>query len=1170
MKKLLTTILAFSCAFGAWAEVKEFISGTDFSTYPVGVFSTETDDSGLTGLSERYWFTGNKEDFDGEVVNVSSNEETGVENYLEFESNITNPVYRTIEDCYNVQSPDAVDEEGNPIGFKPQKIGTGIFIDTVVQFTPYLVNENHPAPEPLTNKDKIIVWVKETESPFVGVANTTNLVVTAGKIGAGATVSPEQYVINCDADALCKGQHRLTIKAFEDISADSRLEIAGFVVYIDGEEVSYLDNEQEAFAIDVSLDTTPGRYYTNEKKSLFPSLMGNTSDGTPGGDEISAVGFAGMGQVGEVWFDDYSTAYPAFAGDNINFQIIVDDSVASYEYNGQTYYGTQTFAVKPGTESIVVTNVTYADGWKAKAGTWFAGATQVMNAGSADGDWGTFSFANGSQFTIAGFKANFLVGNDEYETFLGNISENGGALAAAIKFGNELKMMSDVDVSQSIQVNVGESLTIDLNGHTIMLRGNYETTIRNAGTLTINDSKGGGKVLGVINGTEYVNISIINAGTLTINGGSYEGVLPKYVIDEEAETTIGSATINGGKFALAPIFDETTEEEIKPTASDFYLTPYLGGSNLEVTISQDKERLATGDAFNGINEVPQAYYATVAAPAGDDDEVVSYTITYDSEHGTLPAAVTVTVTNDTSYALTANELPTLTEDGFTFDGWSLTEGGEAVKIGDTISANTTLYALWTEVVAKIGETEYTSLADAIAAATDESTIKIIADIDTDGAFVIEKTVTIDLNGKTIATTENDKSGDGVFWVKTGGTLTINDTVGSGVINGVGGNGYNIGIWALGGRVIINGGNFTNEGATDDGPDGDHFDLIYAKNGGIVEITGGTFKCQTPKWTLNSYNLQNGTPGTFVVTGGKFYQYDPTNINTDDQPVTNWCPAGYKATVDGDYYTVERIPEVTVTLPAAPANTTLEAFVGEDEVEITDNVITVLAGSSVVLKLTAHEGYEFSKDVTVYTRDAVVVNENADWSSIVLPAVTQIVTDPWAPAAETDAAAQDKVAEIFEDSPAAIASIKTYAQYTNLVAYVKAVKEKEDVVDFDPEDLTVNEKLYIVDSLKLGAKELFTDEPKIKLTESQPSTKPGAEAGDWEFNVKVTQGSADAALEVAVEKVKALVKICSDLKNGQWAAPQAANIDAAQVIDGNEITITIKFGDAKSGFMMIAE
>ncbi|MBO7207581.1 MAG: hypothetical protein J6W10_08215, partial [Kiritimatiellae bacterium] len=143
-----------------------------------------------------------------------------------------------------------------------------------------------------------------------------------------------------------------------------------------------------------------------------------------------------------------------------------------------------------------------------------------------------------------------------------------------------------------------------------------------------------------------------------------------------------------------------------------------------------------------------------------------------------------------------------------------------------------------------------------------------------------------LNGKTIAMTQADTEGNGVFWVKAGGELTLN---GEGTVNGVGGNAYNIAIWADGGKVVINGGTYTNEGAQDDGPDGAHFDLIYVKNGGAVEINGGTFKCQTPEWTLNSHDTKKGT---IVVNGGLFYQFNPSDCATEGAG-TNWCAEGLK-------------------------------------------------------------------------------------------------------------------------------------------------------------------------------------------------------------------------------------------------------------------------------------
>ena len=220
-------------------------------------------------------------------------------------------------------------------------------------------------------------------------------------------------------------------------------------------------------------------------------------------------------------------------------------------------------------------------------------------------------------------------------------------------------------------------------------------------------------------------------------------------------------------------------------------------------------------------------------------------------------------------------------------------------------------------VAMIGNEGYTALPAAIAAAADGATITMMADVATDAAIEVAKKVTINLNGKTIKTTANDKSGDGVFYVTAGGDLTIEDE-GEGTINGVGGNNYNIAIWANGGKVTINGGTYTNEGATAT-VDPAHFDLIYVKNGGSVVINGGTFICETPAWTLNSHDTLTGT---IAVKGGKFYGFNPANCATEGAN-TNWCANGYIAVADGDYYTVQEGAYVAqignvgyISLPAA--------------------------------------------------------------------------------------------------------------------------------------------------------------------------------------------------------------------------------------------------------------
>lgn len=201
-----------------------------------------------------------------------------------------------------------------------------------------------------------------------------------------------------------------------------------------------------------------------------------------------------------------------------------------------------------------------------------------------------------------------------------------------------------------------------------------------------------------------------------------------------------------------------------------------------------------------------------------------------------------------------------------------------------------------EIQVKIGEQSYSTLEEAVAAATEGQTITLLSDVGLDTAIKITKDLTIDLNGMNITMPE-DTNGDGVFWI-TAGTLIINGDENS-VINSVGKNDWNIGIFVNGGNVVINGGNFTNVGAGEH----DHYDLIYVK-GGSATINGGTFTCQTPRWTLN---VNNTTGGTITVKGGTFYQFDPSGATTDDNgtennPV-NYVADGYTVQNTGDTYSV---------------------------------------------------------------------------------------------------------------------------------------------------------------------------------------------------------------------------------------------------------------------------
>jgi hypothetical protein len=174
------------------------------------------------------------------------------------------------------------------------------------------------------------------------------------------------------------------------------------------------------------------------------------------------------------------------------------------------------------------------------------------------------------------------------------------------------------------------------------------------------------------------------------------------------------------------------------------------------------------------------------------------------------------------------------------------------------------------------------------------TIELTPDQVFDTAYMITKPTYININD-TVITCPDDTAGDGVFHVVNDGVLTIS---GNGKINSVGNNDYCMAIWADGGKVVINGGTYTNVGAGDH----DHYDLLYVKNGGILEINGGYFECQTPRWTLNSNNT---APGTIIVKGGTFVGYNPAKSYTDENGTdfTNFVADGYTVKQEGNLFTV---------------------------------------------------------------------------------------------------------------------------------------------------------------------------------------------------------------------------------------------------------------------------
>ena len=185
-----------------------------------------------------------------------------------------------------------------------------------------------------------------------------------------------------------------------------------------------------------------------------------------------------------------------------------------------------------------------------------------------------------------------------------------------------------------------------------------------------------------------------------------------------------------------------------------------------------------------------------------------------------------------------------------------------------------------------------ALVEAIAAG---GNIAIEANIDAPTGFVIAADTTVINNGE--LSISEDTVGDGVFKV-TNGTLTLD---GKGIINGLDKSGWSMAIWATeNGKVVIKDGYFTNVGAHSE-TDSEHYDLIYASGNAQIEILGGEFKCETPKWTLNIKDKDRAT-ANIVVKGGKFHGFNPATSDIEGSDFCFLAP-GYKVVEEDGVFVV---------------------------------------------------------------------------------------------------------------------------------------------------------------------------------------------------------------------------------------------------------------------------
>ena len=511
MKKLLIAMMSVaSLAFISKAEAIN--SGTTFENYS-GDFGADKDDGG--GNNGTFWYTAGSQSECGTLTNIdytaSYNGEHGRPAIAQGAATAT---------ALAVEAEQRLERgiANYSGGFAPQDIGSGIYFDTMVQFT---ATDIVPKPDA---GDKLIVWLYGSDDAEALFGATTSLVVTAGKLGADNAVSVANYIVRTNAAIEPNTWHRLTIKAIEDIGTNSG--VAGFVVFIDGVETTCEDarytDDNTVFA---NLNATAASWMN--KKALFPSLVETQPEVV---QKLSSVALEGTGMIDDISF---TSVAPDFAADGISFRLNWTEGLSTLTVNGETPSAfvtgsagyTDIVVVKAGMTYTVA--ATAADGFKLGVPT-----TSGSTIGYADG---VFTVNGTGEGTITAIPSLFQVnGAGDY-----------ASLAEAMNH-----VSSDKDVISLMSNYTGDQLSfekscvLDLAGHNVVgtVADNAAICV-SSGKLVIIDSVGGG----VISGGDPENGTSQNYAELVLGASTGDaGITVDGIVYHDGEKMV----IVRGKFEL--------------------------------------------------------------------------------------------------------------------------------------------------------------------------------------------------------------------------------------------------------------------------------------------------------------------------------------------------------------------------------------------------------------------------------------------------------------------------------------------------------------------------------------------------------------------------------------------------------------------------------------------
>lgn len=408
-------------------------------------------------------------------------------------------------------------------------------------------------------------------------------------------------------------------------------------------------------------------------------------------------------------------------------------------------------------------------------------------------------------------------------------------------------------------VVISKSITLDLGGKTLTNTNVGKATISvQSGTVTVKNGN-------VVGGNDYYNIEVTkgsNANLTLTDVAATAGNTGSSMIDNWGTLTITSGTYTGG---MNTVKNEPSAK-LNITGGTFTLTKGNSNGFTGVVFNYGELTISGGEFIQSDKSAPYGQAQVIHTDKDKNGSVAPSTVITGGTFKNLctrSTAWTVRATNAAAGAMKVS--------GGAFNK-SIPEGYCADGFIPTKNADGTYGVKEGHYVAKVGSTKYETLADAIRLAAKGKTITLLADVEQNTQLTINKSITLDLNGKTIRNTVDiwgDKA-NAILSITNGAKVTI---TGNGTIDAKENDCYTINV--VKGDLTIENGTFYG-----------NVSVVQVEEG-TLSVKGGTFDLHQ-KWEGSSMYLFNCIDEAYVdgsanvaISGGTFVGFDP-NVSPEQK------------------------------------------------------------------------------------------------------------------------------------------------------------------------------------------------------------------------------------------------------------------------------------------------